>query len=56
MDLKGIETKAAARILGRPVIPARGSSGKYAPVTAGRILAETVREIIEHEGGDGVWI
>ena len=52
----GSVDEEAARVLGRTVIPARGLPGKCAPVTAGRILAETVREIIDHEGGDGVWI
>ena len=40
----------AARLLGKNVIWALSLPGKVAPVTAGRIIYETVMNILEEQG------
>ncbi len=45
----GVDAEVA-RALGRSVIWALSLPGKYAPITAGEIIADTVLEILEKEG------
>ncbi|MBR2478902.1 MAG: dipicolinate synthase [Clostridia bacterium] len=45
----GVDPKAASE-LGRRVVPALSLPGKYAPVSAGRLLGEHIVELLKQEG------